>query len=504
MENLLKKEPWKLFCGLWTLWWRPQNPRKALRIGLVGLSFGLGNPAWAWPLGDPTPQPSSQDLAARASELLAGAIRIRTVNPPGDEYPLARYFVKTLEREGIEARVVETPSVGSRQRRALAWARVAGTGAQRPILLLSHLDVVPAEPTQWVFPPFAGSMTDGYVVGRGALDAKGISVVHLLALRELAQRSKRLTRDVIFLATPDEETGGQQGAGFLVRERPDLLHNAEFLLTEGGNVLVGEPNIPPLWGVAVNEKTPCWLQLVARGIPGHSATEPRNAAVPRLIRALERVRLLETELRVLPEVARMFARLAPWALPEDRVPLHDLAQALTSDPLFRSRFLNDRGHNALVRNTIAITVLHGSAQTNVIPAEASAHLDARLLPGERCQNFAELIRSVIDDDGIAIETNLEFSAQGSPWDTVLSQAIERVAAEMEPDAVVVPRVIAGFTDAHYFRERGIVAYGFVPRWLTPNDTRGIHGANERIASENLERGVRTLTRILEVLGTPEN
>jgi len=173
---------------------------------------------------------------------------------------------------------------------------------------------------------------------------------------------------------------------------------------------------------------------------------------------------------------------------------------LQNDPGFRSRFLADRGQNALVRNTVSITVLQGAPKTNVLPAEASAHLDARLLPGERCEDFADEVRAAIEDPGVSVEPILSFNARSSPVDTSLFHAIEQVAAEIDPGAIVVPRVIAGFTDAHYFRDLGIVAYGFVPRWLPPQESHGIHGPNERISIQNLERGVRALVRILEKLG----
>ncbi len=458
-----------------------------------------------WPFdGPPIPDPQ-HDLGAAAAEILSRAIRIKTVNPPGDERPLAEFVVDLLKRAGIEAQVVETPSNGSPAGRAAAWARVRGSGRHRPVILHSHLDVVPASPSEWVVPPFDGLVGGGYVVGRGALDAKGITVVQLLALLEIARRETPLDRDVILLATPDEETGGQQGAGYIVREHRALLQDAEFLLTEGGGILESEPPTPTIWGVAVTEKTPCWLRVFARGTPGHSSSEPRDAAVPRLIGALERIRNFESGYRVAPEVARMFAALAPYALDDDRKQLADLAFWLDFDPTFRGRFLADRGQNALVRNTVAITVLEGGSQTNVMPVEASAHLDARLLPGESCQEFRSEILEMVDDPRIEIETLLAFeTGSTSPVETDLFRTIRQVAAQVDPGAVVVPRAIAGFTDAHYFRALGITSYGFVPRWLPPRESLGIHGPNERVSIKNLERGTHALVAILEELSRQGN
>jgi acetylornithine deacetylase/succinyl-diaminopimelate desuccinylase-like protein len=408
-------------------------------------------------------------------------------------------LVGILRDHGIEAKLVETPSSGSQRGRAAAWARVPGRGAARPIILLSHLDVVPADPAEWAVEPFAGVAGGGYVVGRGALDAKGVGVVHLLTLLELSRRDPPLQRDVIFLATPDEEMGGREGAGFVATARKDLLRDAEYLLTEGGGIQVPNGEGPPVWGVAVAEKTPCWMRVTAHGTPGHSSAPWADAAVPRLIAALERVRTMETEVLVTPEVERMFAALAPYAAPEDRSGYARLALTLAVDPLFRSRFLADRARAVLLRNTVTITVLQGSRRTNILPAEAHAHLDARILPGQRCGVFANQIRTVIADPGVKVEPILSFASRSAPVETPLFHAIRAVAAEVDPGAAVVPRVIAGFTDSHYFRDLGIVAYGFVPRWLPPAETLGIHGTNERISVDNLERGMRTLLQILERL-----
>jgi acetylornithine deacetylase/succinyl-diaminopimelate desuccinylase-like protein len=480
-----------------------RNTRRFVAIFLLPLLLAPEAEA-VWPFrGRSYPDPN-KDLGGAAAALLAQAIRIDTVNPPGDEKPLAEQLVGILAAEGIEAKVVPTPKGVSALGRAAAWARVPGTGKRPPIVLLSHLDVVPAEGEGWAVDPFAGLVAGGYVVGRGALDAKGVAIVHLLALMQLARRESKLDRDVIFLATPDEETGGRDGAGFIANEHKELLGGAEFLLTEGGGILLGDGNAPNVWGVDVSEKSPCWTRLVARGAPGHASTAGPYGAVPRLVAALERVRRLdmEMELRVVPEVASMFAALAPIADPADRAGYRDLATALANDAEFRRRFLADPARAALVRNTISITVLSAGSHSsvNVVPDTAEAALDVRLLPGDRCDAFLDRLRAAVADPTIAVDPVLSFETRSSPSRSELFDAIQRVAAEIDPGSWVLPRVIAGFTDAHYFRDLGLVAYGFVPRWLPPSETRGIHGPNERISLENLERGVHATLRILEVLG----
>jgi acetylornithine deacetylase/succinyl-diaminopimelate desuccinylase-like protein len=486
-------------------WSDPEPGVRRARHGALGLAAGLAvavavaPPAQAvWPFGGGAPQPD-EDPGEAAQRILSRAIRIRTVNPPGDERPLAEYLVGILEDAGVDARVVDTPDGDSRKGRAAAWARVKGTGSGRPVVLLSHLDTVPADPDGWAVAPFEGATGAGTVVGRGALDAKGVAVVHLLAALEIARREERLRRDVIFLAVPDEETGGRDGAGYVVRERREILYDAEFLLTEGGGVQVNEAGTQPVWGVTVTEKAPCWMEVTARGPGGHSSAAPDDTAVTRLLDALARVRRLEPPIRVVPEVARMFEAVAGLAPEADRAGYEDLAAALAGDPAFRRRFLSQPGRAALVRNTLAITRLEGSSRTNVIPPVARAHLDARLLPGEHCVDFVATVEETIGDPSVEVAPTLAFTTSSSPVKTPLFRAIKAVAERIDPGAPVVPRVIAGFTDAHWFRDLGIVAYGFVPRWLPPSETTGIHGPNERITVENLRRGVETLVDILETL-----
>lgn len=451
-------------------------------------------PAIESPSGDDYPSPFS-DLRGSAAEILSGAIQIQTVNPPGDEGLLAGWLASVLEDEdGIEVRVVQLEQPNGP--RSALWARVPGRGSARPIVLLSHLDTVPADDDEWVVDPFAGVVGGGFVVGRGALDAKGVTVVHLLTLVGLARRDVPLDRDVILLATPDEEAGGRHGAELVSRDRRDLLGGAEFLLTEGGGILPGGEEQPDVWGVSFTEKTPCWVEVTARGIPGHGSTAGGETSTATLIGALARIQALEFPVTVVPEVSAMFEGLAELAPRADRAHYRQLRGALALNPDFRARFLAGAGRSALVRNTAVVTTLEGSALVNVVPAEARAMIDARLLPGESCADFVGGLREAVDDPTVRLDVKLQFDSAASPIASPLLRAMQRVADRAEPRGLVLPRVIAGFTDAHWFRDLGIASYGFVPRRLRPIETRGVHGPNERISLDNLELGVDTLTEIL--------
>jgi acetylornithine deacetylase/succinyl-diaminopimelate desuccinylase-like protein len=199
----------------------------------------------------------------------------------------------------------------------------------------------------------------------------------------------------------------------------------------------------------------------------------------------------------------MFLALAATAPAEDRAGFISLSHALIEDSAFSRRFMAQPSYNALVRNTLSITVLEGSSRTNVVPSSARAELDIRLLPGERCEDFVQALDSVIADSQVETRILLSFSSRSSPVKTPLFDAIKRVAHRHDPSAIVVPRMISGFTDAHYFREQGIVAYGFTPRWLNSSDARGVHGINERISVDNLGAGVETLVEIIEEVASPE-
>jgi acetylornithine deacetylase/succinyl-diaminopimelate desuccinylase-like protein len=476
---------------------------------LFAFSAGVASEAQAlWPfdrLFDRGP------VGERMAALLSEAIQINTSNPPGNERALARRYASALRRSGIDARIFETPSEDGQPRRAAVWARLpsrAAGAAKRPALaLLSHLDTVPANVSEWSVDPFAGETWDGFVWGRGALDAKGVGVGHLMTMVAIAEAGLELDRDLIFLATPEEETGGRLGAGWIVENHPELLEGVGYLLTEGGGIQLPreqEGARPPIWGVALTEKAPCWLELRALGRAGHSSSPTPDAAVPRLIAALDRIRRVETPLHVVPQVEQMFAALSPIAPEWDRAGYLYLASTLENDEGFKRRFLSDPGQNALVRNTVSITVLEGAPKTNVAPSSARAQLDVRLLPGEQCDAFAAAIRSLIDDDSIEVETILSFPAIASPGDTPLFRAIESVAGQQTPAGLVVPRMIGGFTDAHWFRELGIVAYGFVPRGLTSDESGRLHGIDERISILNLKESVRLTIEIVQALDQIES
>jgi acetylornithine deacetylase/succinyl-diaminopimelate desuccinylase-like protein len=284
----------------------------------------------------------------------------------------------------------------------------------------------------------------------------------------------------------------------VIDHKPDIYSDAGYLLNEGGGILVQKNG--KLYTVSVTEKTPLWLRLTATGPAGHAAVPPADSAVTRLVAALDRLDSFRTPIRVINPVRDYFHTLA--TLGDAPVQFSDLAAALRNDPAFARNFVAVPGQNAQVRDTITPTVLHGSDKTNTIPAVAYAEIDCRLLPGTDKKDFLATIRKVIADKSIKVDVLLNFPPASSPSKSLLMNAI-RIVAQRFDKAPAVPRLLDGFTDSHYFRQKGVIAYGFIPLEITPAEMHEVHGVNERIAIKNLEGGMRRMVDLLEILGGRE-
>ncbi len=432
-------------------------------------------------------------LEDEAVTLLSRYIQVDTTNPPGDELKAAQFLKAILERDGIEARVIE-----SAPGRANIYARLKGNGAKKAIVLMHHMDVVPAEAKQWKEPPFSGAIKDGVIWGRGAIDNKGGGVMGLMTLLALKRQNVQLKGDVIFLGTADEEAGGVLGAGFLLEKHPELFKDVSVVLNEGGGIRLGEDGRARLYSVGVAEKVPLWLKLTAAGSPGHGASPGDNQAVLKLIAALARIATYQSPIKVVPEVQKFYADSAAAAPANRRQQYSDLRKAL-QDPVFAAEFLKDRSNNARVRNTISITGIKGSDKINVIPAEASAEIDVRLLPGEEPQAFINEMRRIVSDDSIKIEILLSRAAATSPPSPDALRVIGEYAQASDPGATVMFTMGSGFTDCHFFRAKGIPCLGFLPRRSRPSEEGMVHGINERVSVQSVKSDVRAMYELVHKL-----
>ena len=415
-------------------------------------------------------------------------LRIDTTNPPGHEMRAVAFYKKILDQEGIENRAFEyTPGRGD------LWARLPHTTAEatRPIILLNHMDVVTSDAAHWKVPPFSGEIKDGWLWGRGAQDMKDEGLAQLVVMVMLKREKVSLDRDVIFLAVADEEAEGTGTDSFITHQR-DLLENAEFLINEGGENLLEGGKVKYV-GVDVGEKTTFWLHVVAHGRPGHASRPIPDSAPNRLVRALDRILAYRTPLKVLPVVEEFLQDMAPYEPPEEAREYRNIRKAI-EDKKFQQDVEKDESLNFLLRDTISLTMMGGSEQTNVIPPEAWANLDVRILPGGDPKALLEAIRRVVDDPNVSVEPlNAEFrQANYSPTNNALYDAIRKVSAKYFPGTPVVPHITSGYTENQRYRPLGINAYGFTPYTATEEEGNTEHGNDERIRVEEVRRGPRIL------------
>lgn len=429
-----------------------------------------------------------EELKDEAVVWLQEYIRINTVNPPGNESAGAEFFADIFEAEGIEYELVESaPGRGN------IWARLEG-GDEPGIVLLHHMDVVPADERYWTVDPLSGDRRDGYIWGRGALDTKTSGILHLATFLALHRTETPLNRDVVFMATADEEAGGFFGAGWLVENRPEIFDGIGFLLNEGGGGSDVDGTVN--FGLEVTQKVPYWLRLTASGEPGHGSRPLVSYASLELIEALERLRLHDFEPRIIPAVHEHLSGIAerhpePW-----RTRFADMARHVDDADVMLELQRYDPGLHALTRNTCSITRFEGSNKINVVSPEVAAEIDCRLLPDQDPDAWLAEVRSVLGPE-IEVEVLMGFTPAVSSTDTDLYRTVRDVSVETFPDAGFVPQVVGGFTDSHFFRDLGIVSYGYTATATPAEDASGVHGNDERVTVENVRRGVEMTLQILE-------
>ena len=423
--------------------------------------------------------------------LLQTYLRIDSTNPPGNEVRATNFLADILKAEGIDYETAEAAPG-----RVNLWARIKG-GSEPGLLLLNHTDVVPADPDAWVAPPLGGEIRDGYIYGRGALDMKSQAIMQLLTFIALHKSAQPLNRDVVFMATADEENGSANGMGWLAANRPEVFEGIGFAMTEGGGGVV--VNGQRFFGIEVAQKYPVWLRIEASGTPGHGSTPRNDAAVDRLLDALDKIRNHSFEPHIIPAVAAYFRQLARQFPGKLGLAFADIQTAVADEKFNRNLKANIPQLSALTRNTCAITRLAGSDKVNVLPSLATAEVDCRLLPDQDADEFIALLNQIVNSADIRIEKILVHTPATSPVDTELFSVIREVLEKNYTGTNVGPSVSAGFTDSHYLRKRGIVSYGFTPASVPLEDYAGIHGNNERISVENMREGTLLLKEITEAL-----
>ena len=427
---------------------------------------------------------------------LQAIIRFDTTNPPGNELALARYLESALSDEGIETTVLEPA-----KNRAQLFGRIRGSGAKRPVMLLAHMDVVSVERARWTHDPFAGEVADGYLYGRGAIDDKGMLAANLMTMlllkRMLARTGRTLARDVVFLATSDEEAGGEWGMGWLVENHPDKLA-VEYALNEGGRTrIIGDGRA--YLAVQSAEKISHVVTITGHGSAGHAAIPPRDNALFRLGSALDQLSRYAEPL-VLTDITRQFfSRLAEiWPDAKEKKAMLDLvsggagadsgAAVLSTIPVF----------NAVLRNGISPTVLEAGRQFNVIPDFAQAVLNVRTLPGQSIDAVLARMRKAVNVPGVTMEiTHRGEEAPASEPGSEMFNVIAESAHELDPRIAVVPYLSTGVTDSARLRRLGVKAYGILPFPMVQADEERMHGNDERVPLASLHFGTRLIYGAIE-------
>jgi len=419
-------------------------------------------------------------LRGEVSDLLSRLIRVDTTNPPGNETAAAELLRDYLEENGVEcelyARVPE---------RANLVARIRGSGGGPSLLLLSHTDVVLADPSEWSVPPFSGEVRDGEIWGRGALDMKSQVAASAVAIASLAREGFSPAGDLLFAATADEESGTGFGLEWLCEEHPDAVR-CDYAVNEGaGDRLELAGGVYYLCSAA--EKMSAPFRLRVHGRSGH-ASMPGIAdnALVKAARLIERLAAYRPEPQLQPEVEGFLRTVlgevpSPGSVLERARDVHPTAAEVVEP---------------LLAMTLAPTIISASQKRNVIPALCEIVVDCRLLPGQHPAAVEPVVRAVLGGD---VEYDLEWlEAHGgtrSPLDTPLWHAVEEFVAATEPGARAAPICVAGFTDSHWLREAfGTVAYGFFPLRTMPADVAAqlIHSADERVPVDDVELGVEWL------------
>lgn len=429
-------------------------------------------------------------------ERLRAYLRLDTSNPPGNEMRGALFLKEQLGREGIEAEILE-PEPG----RASLYARLRGNGKEPGLLLHHHIDVVPATAAGWERPPFAAELVRRNVlVGRGTLDTKGLGIAHLEAFLALKRSRARLRRDVVFLATADEETGGRLGVAAVLEKRPGWLAGVGEAFGEGGDVetIVDRAR---WFGIEVQQKGALWLRLEAAGAGGHAASADDAGPAARVARAVSRLAALHRPVRVEPVLERQLAALARVRPPAEASALRRIAADAARDPEEVRRRVAP-WQKLLLSDTVSVTRLGtDSDAVNAHPRKAWAEVDVRLLPSTDPEAFLADAVKAIDDPRVTMTVLLSAKGEAASPEEGLYAVLERVFESRFPGAVVAPVLGPGLSENRVFRSRGIRAYGAFPFRANYYDLAGIHGRNERIRADWFVEGVETVTRVVREAST---
>ena len=468
-----------LLCGPGTLLLRAQ-------IGQNPPAMGI--PASNTLVGDTT------QLAREAQDWLIQLIKINTTNPPGNEQAAAKYIASILTKEGITSEILDmTPG------RSALVARLRSSAVPDPskaLLLVAHMDVVGVDRTKWSVDPFAAVIKDGYIYGRGASDDKGMLAANLAAFVALKRGSAHLNRDVIFLATADEEQFGDASVKNLIAKYWDKIA-AAYALNEGGKVVVKNGKVQYV-AVQASEKVAVSVNVIARGTAGHASIPLKDNAVTHLSAAVEKIGNYSAPVHLTTIVRRYFEGVAP--LQDDEIGKWIRSLETSDRGEHAERVISDTNPmwNAMMRDTISPTMLNAGVRANVIPSEARAVLNVRLLPGDTITALLAELNKLVNDPQVKLEVQPDagLAAPDSSLESEFYAAIVKASAEEFSGAPVLPFQSTWATDSSQLRLHNVQAYGLVPFPLADEDLKRMHGDDERIPVAAFAKGVDLMVRIV--------
>lgn len=430
----------------------------------------------------------------RYKELLLKYLAIDTTVPPGNERSAMPLLQEELTRIGLTSSVA---AIG--ETRGNLYARLSATNPDpgaRPLILMHHIDVVPVEREHWSVDAFSAVEKDGRIYGRGAIDIKHLGVVQLAALERLARAKDRLKRDVIYLAVSDEESEGL-GAQLVVEKYLEEW-KPEYLLDEGGFSLRKFLNDKDLVVIATTQKRVTRMRLTAHGEAGHGSRPITTGGLNILVEALHRLNENPREARLMPVTTRQLGAFGELA----KFPQSTLLKAIDFPGVFSAlegTLSSNRNLNPSIRDTMALTIVTGGQKDNVIPADATATFDVRLLPDTDAEEFLKYVRGILGE--LPVTAELIYPPlppmPESPTDDPLYAAIESAVRAHEPQATVSPWLCVGATDSRFFAPRGVKTYGFLSVFIDKQQVDSIHGHDENIGVDELEKGMVVYAEALE-------
>ncbi len=417
----------------------------------------------------------SPDFTAAQTEavkFLGDLVKIDTSNPPGNETRAAEYIKGVLAAEEIPAQIFESaPGRGN------IVARLKGTGKKKPLLLMGHLDVVGVERAKWTVDPFAATIKDGYLYGRGSVDDKSMDAANLEVFLLLHRLKIPLDRDVILLAEAGEEGTSQFGIDFMVAKHWDEIA-CEYALNEGGDVPEENGKVQYV-AVSTTQKVPRGFSLVAHGTSGHGSAPRLDNAIAHLAAAVDKTARWEAPMRLNETTRRFFQQMAKISAPE-KAQLY----AHIEDPAVQLKLHQaEPAYYSMLRTSLVPTIIKGGFRSNVIPAEAEARFDVRALPDENMDELKAALAKLINDPAItfvdAENTNARPATPPSGLDTDGFHALERAAQKVFPGVPTIPIMQVGATDSAQLRAKGVQAYD-IGTVMSSDDLKRIHGNDERI------------------------